>query len=192
MLFMGTLLVALSMMLVGCTEEGEAKFNEDMEKLNSDGEVEAEGTVEAQADISSSFPVAVQEGIVTEEYYIMVEDFILKSTSFIKRMTAQDGKLIVNYNIIETAKDDYYNILDEYQLFLASVNETPETDADYKIDELVTKAKIQAESQIHFKREFLRSNDFMYEGLSDDEARNWKLTMMAMFNETDKYELFPK
>jgi hypothetical protein len=198
MLFMGTLLVALSGMLVGCTEEEAAQFNAEMEKLNADGEVIVDGTATEDVESvsvetnSSDLPPNVQNGVVSESVYNELIRLIEEDPTFNQQIASMNKtieekpEITKDINFIATNKQ----LMDKYEVFAKSFYLIPETDADFEIDNLVTQITLSMESYTKHMKEFFKDPSEYYLNKATEEINDRNTSSKALLDVMDKYKLF--
>lgn len=187
MLFMGTLLVALSGILVGCTEE-EANGG----KL-SDEYVDAAFT-ELDKDLSSKLPENVKNGMVSEDMYSETIRFISDFTKFENDMLGYQDML----NKDSSLSDDeafikkYKESMDYYEVFIKGFHLSPSTEVDHEINDNLSDAILYTSYIISALRQYIDTGDTYQISTLEEDMNKRNTSYTALTNTIKEYELYIK
>ena len=187
MLFMGTLLVALSMMLVGCTEE-EANGG----KL-SDEYVESAFS-ELDKASSTKLPENVENGIVSDDMYSETMRFISEFPKHEDDMMGYQDRLNKDSSLSDDKAfiEKYKESMDSYEVFIKGFHLSPSTEVDSEINNNLSETILYTSYIISALRQYINTGDTYHIGKLEEDMNKRNTSYTALTNTIKEHELYIK
>lgn len=181
-------LVVLSCgLLVACDEVETKTDNEsDVESVFSDA------LKEQDKRLNELMPTGVKDGRVSQETYLEVSRLIDELPDYGVRNKSYINEMSFDFNVIkkEDFQTGYNSFLNDYDVFIKGFNANPSTSADFELNEHVTSVVYNTEAYIDEMRMFIKDGDSYYNENATSYLDERQISLEAMINAMDKYELF--
>lgn len=178
--------------LVGCGEGGDENSSSSDEKLEQVEAVFDEASKEQDERMNDLMPPGVQDGRVSQDTYLEV-------VRLIKELPTVDGENQVFTKQINDSyatvtvlsfKDEYGSFLNEYDVFIKGFNLSPKTDGDFELNDHIISIILNTEMYIDHMRLYLKHESVDFKSDANGYLNKRKVSLDALLNSMDKYELF--
>lgn len=170
-------------LLVGCEEAS---------TLNVD-DTKVDGIEQSQEDtLNDSIPTGVQNGDVSQETYLEVLKVIDELPAYGAKNEKYIKQMVNDQSVITTSKfrAEYDSFLNEYDVFVKGINGNPSTTADFELNEHIINIVFNTEAYTDEMRMYLKEIDSHYSDNASGYLNERQVSIEALINSMDKYELF--
>lgn len=180
------LVVLIGGLLVGC---GEASSEEQVQAVES---VFNEALEDQEGRLDDLMPPGVKDGRVSQDTYLEVVR-IIKELPIISGdnqiFTKQINDSYATVSVL-SFKDEYGSFLNEYDVFIKGFNLSPKTDGDFELNDHMISIVLNTEMYIEHMRLYLKHESVDFKSDANGYLNKRKVSLDALVNSMDKYELF--
>lgn len=182
------LLVLSSMLMVGCGETSTSAENQTKVESENSGSI-----LETQQDkLEGLMPDSVKDGTVSEEMYLEVFKYINEFTAYHKEITDLQKNVNRDFSLLDNAtfKEKYLTALDDYEVFIKDFHPSPNTSADFELNDNFSDILYNTSSYINEIRNFVKTKDTYHTDNASTYIKSVKTSNEALIITINKYELF--
>lgn len=153
---------------------------------------QAEG-VSSETQFNDSDPQGLKDGLVSVDFYNELHR-VLKSLSTynIHKEYMDEFNKMSSLVKDRALLDEYKSKLNEHDVFLEGVFTIAETSEEVELQEHLNKYIYHTQASNEFLKQYTDDMDSMYRSLASDEHDKAGVSLDALINAMEKYELFPE
>lgn len=178
--------------LVGCGEGGDENSASSDEKLEQVEAVFDEASKEQDERMNDLMPPGVQDGRVSQDTYLEVYRLIDEVPLWGTRNASYISEIKFDYDVMKTDdfQTNYNKFLNDYDIFIKGFNGNPSTSADFELNEHIISVVFNTEAYIDEMRMYIKDGSSLYNENTSKYLNEIQISLEALVNSMDKYELF--